>query len=63
VRCALDTIDKNEEFIKLSLTTIADVKISIPPWVNFQSAGWVSFQSTPIRSALGASNAGKIISP
>ena len=31
----------------LSLSTIADVKISNPPWVNFQSAGWVSFQSAP----------------
>ena len=31
----------------LSLSTIADAKISNPPWVNFQSAGWVSFQSAP----------------
>jgi hypothetical protein len=34
----------------LSLSTIADAKISNPPWVNFQSAGWVSFQSVPTRS-------------
>src|SRR3546814_15421515 len=33
----------------LSLSTIADAKISNPPWVNFQSAGWVSFQSAPTR--------------
>ncbi|WP_223596793.1 hypothetical protein, partial [Pseudomonas sp. A-R-19] len=31
----------------LSLSTIAEAKISNPPWVNFQSAGWVSFQSAP----------------
>jgi hypothetical protein len=31
----------------LSLSTVADAKISNPPWVNFQSAGWVSFQSAP----------------
>jgi len=31
----------------LSLSTIADAKISNPPWVNFQSAGWISFQSAP----------------
>ncbi len=31
----------------LSLSTIADAKISNPPWVSFQSAGWVSFQSAP----------------
>ncbi len=29
----------------LSLSTIAGTKISNPSWVNFQSAGWVSFQS------------------
>jgi hypothetical protein len=31
----------------LSLSTVADAKISNPPWVNFQPAGWVSFQSAP----------------
>jgi hypothetical protein len=31
----------------LSLSTVADAKISNPLWVNFQSAGWVSFQSAP----------------
>jgi NAD(P)-dependent dehydrogenase (short-subunit alcohol dehydrogenase family) len=31
----------------LSLSTVADAKISKRPWVNFQSAGWVSFQSAP----------------
>ncbi|WP_371101253.1 ArdC family protein [Pseudomonas sp. CF150] len=36
----------------LSLSTIADAKISNPPWVNFQSAGWVSFQSAPTHSTL-----------
>ncbi|HEX8594876.1 MAG TPA: hypothetical protein VF682_16655 [Pseudomonas sp.] len=36
----------------LSLSTIADAKISNPPWVNFQSAGWVSFQSAPTTRAL-----------
>ena len=40
----------------LSLSTIADVKISNPPWVNFQSAGWVSFQSAPtVTSSYGNS--------
>jgi hypothetical protein len=34
----------------LSLSTIAEAKISNPPWVNFQSAGWVSFQSAPTPS-------------
>lgn len=33
----------------LSLSKIAGTKISNPPWVNFQSAGWVSFQSVPPR--------------
>ncbi|PMX17793.1 hypothetical protein C1Y26_26860 [Pseudomonas sp. MPR-R2A7] len=36
----------------LSLSTIADAKISNPSWVNFQSAGWVSFQSAPTSVAL-----------
>ncbi|AWM95167.1 hypothetical protein DJ564_16230 [Pseudomonas sp. 31-12] len=36
----------------LSLSTIADAKISNPPWVNFQSAGWVSFQSAPTTHVL-----------
>ena len=31
----------------LSLSTIAETKINNPPWVNFQSAGRVSFQSAP----------------
>ncbi|MGE6243909.1 hypothetical protein, partial [Ectopseudomonas guguanensis] len=29
------------------LSTIAEDEISNPPWVNFQSAGWVSFRSAP----------------
>ncbi len=43
----------------LSLSTIADAKISNPPWVNFQSAGWVSFQSAPTLGFL--SRQGKLI--
>jgi hypothetical protein len=41
----------------LSLSTVADAKISKRPWVNFQSAGWVSFQSAPtvVDSSGGAS--------
>jgi len=35
----------------LSLSTVADAKISNPPWVNFQSAGWVIFQSAPTAEA------------
>jgi hypothetical protein len=31
----------------LSLSTIAGTEISNPSWVNFHSAGWVSFQSAP----------------
>ncbi|MFJ4457190.1 hypothetical protein ACIP1G_25335, partial [Pseudomonas sp. NPDC089392] len=29
------------------LSTIAGVKIGKQPWVIFQSAGWVNFQSAP----------------
>ncbi|WP_332729508.1 DUF892 family protein, partial [Pseudomonas sp. ESBL2] len=31
----------------LGLSTIAGVKIGKQPWVIFQSAGWVNFQSAP----------------
>jgi hypothetical protein len=36
----------------LSLSIIAGAKVSNPSWVNFPSAGWVSFQSAPTHSAL-----------
>ncbi|WP_310289286.1 hypothetical protein, partial [Pseudomonas peli] len=29
------------------LSTVAGNKISNPPWVKFQSAGWVNFPSAP----------------
>ena len=31
----------------LNLSTIAEAEISNPPWVKFQSAGWVNFPSAP----------------
>ena len=31
----------------LNLSTIAEAGISNPPWVKFQSAGWVNFPSAP----------------
>jgi len=31
----------------LNLSTVADAQISNPPWVKFQSAGWVNFPSAP----------------
>ena len=39
--------DRSTGTLLLSLFTIAGTKNSNPPWVNFQSAGWVSFQSAP----------------
>jgi hypothetical protein len=30
-----------------NLSTIAEAEISNPPWVKFQSAGWVNFPSVP----------------
>lgn len=38
----------------LGLSTIAGVKIGKQPWVIFQSAGWVNFQSAPTHGALPA---------
>ncbi|MCG0402934.1 hypothetical protein L4528_32270, partial [Pseudomonas aeruginosa] len=37
----------------VDLSTVAGNKISNPPWVKFQSAGWVNFPSapTPLRTA------------
>ncbi|MEN1412098.1 hypothetical protein AAIG96_09435, partial [Pseudomonas aeruginosa] len=34
----------------VDLSTVAGNKISNPPWVKFQSAGWVNFPSAPTRS-------------
>jgi len=31
----------------VDLSTVADAEISNPPWVKFQSAGWVNFPSAP----------------
>ncbi|MEI1141930.1 hypothetical protein VUS21_05675, partial [Pseudomonas aeruginosa] len=31
----------------VDLSTVAGNKISNPPWVKFQSAGWVNFPSAP----------------
>ena len=36
----------------LNLSTVADAQISNPPWVKFQSAGWVNFPSAPTGPAL-----------
>ncbi|WP_223181879.1 hypothetical protein, partial [Pseudomonas sp. WS 5011] len=35
----------------VDLSTVAGNKISNPPWVKFQSAGWVNFPSAPTQSA------------
>jgi len=34
----------------VDLSTVAGNKISNPPWVKFQSAGWVNFPSAPTRA-------------
>ncbi|WP_262499061.1 hypothetical protein, partial [Pseudomonas sp. WS 5011] len=34
----------------VDLSTVAGNKISNPPWVKFQSAGWVNFPSAPTHS-------------
>ncbi|WP_257011018.1 hypothetical protein, partial [Pseudomonas aeruginosa] len=34
----------------VDLSTVAGNKISNPPWVKFQSAGWVNFPSAPTPS-------------
>ncbi|MEN1610884.1 DUF3164 family protein, partial [Pseudomonas aeruginosa] len=36
----------------VDLSTVAGNKISNPPWVKFQSAGWVNFPSAPTAKAL-----------
>ncbi|WP_311061203.1 hypothetical protein, partial [Pseudomonas aeruginosa] len=36
----------------VDLSTVAGNKISNPPWVKFQSAGWVNFPSAPTTSTL-----------
>jgi hypothetical protein len=33
----------------VDLSTVADSKISNPPWVNIESAGWVNIQAAPTR--------------
>ncbi|WP_226342992.1 hypothetical protein, partial [Pseudomonas putida] len=38
----------------VDLSTVAGNKISNPPWVKFQSAGWVNFPSAPTAFALSA---------
>ncbi|MFZ5459348.1 MAG: DUF3577 domain-containing protein [Pseudomonadota bacterium] len=35
----------------VDLSTVAGNKISNPPWVKFQSAGWVNFPSAPTAEA------------
>ena len=37
----------------VDLSTVAGNKISNPPWVKFQSAGWVNFPSAPTPASLG----------
>ncbi|WP_219853364.1 hypothetical protein, partial [Stutzerimonas stutzeri] len=39
----------------VDLSTVAGNKISNPPWVKFQSAGWVNFPSAPTESIINAS--------
>ncbi|WP_147403430.1 hypothetical protein, partial [Pseudomonas aeruginosa] len=34
----------------VDLSTVAGNKISNPPWVKFQSAGWVNFPSAPTKA-------------
>ncbi|WP_270173432.1 hypothetical protein [Pseudomonas aeruginosa] len=36
----------------VDLSTVAGNKISNPPWVKFQSAGWVNFPSAPTEHEL-----------
>jgi len=36
----------------VDLSTVAGNKISNPPWVKFQSAGWVNFPSAPTKQAV-----------
>ncbi|WP_153549515.1 hypothetical protein [Pseudomonas aeruginosa] len=36
----------------VDLSTVAGNKISNPPWVKFQSAGWVNFPSAPTITVL-----------
>ncbi|HHK4317617.1 TPA: hypothetical protein ACQT2M_002865, partial [Pseudomonas aeruginosa] len=42
----------------VDLSTVAGNKISNPPWVKFQSAGWVNFPSAPTRSRSYDQNTG-----
>ncbi|WP_262273908.1 hypothetical protein, partial [Pseudomonas aeruginosa] len=35
----------------VDLSTVAGNKISNPPWVKFQSAGWVNFPSAPTQQS------------
>jgi len=42
----------------VDLSTVAGNKISNPPWVKFQSAGWVNFPSAPTIKELIDRNAG-----
>jgi len=37
----------------VDLSTVAGNKISNPPWVKFQSAGWVNFPSAPTQQVMG----------
>ncbi|MDK4873461.1 hypothetical protein QAA80_31535, partial [Pseudomonas aeruginosa] len=37
----------------VDLSTVAGNKISNPPWVKFQSAGWVNFPSAPTLQEFG----------
>ncbi|MDD2162486.1 hypothetical protein N1078_18150, partial [Pseudomonas sp. MIL19] len=42
----------------VDLSTVAGNKISNPPWVKFQSAGWVNFPSAPTRFDLSCQHRG-----
>ena len=42
----------------IHLSTIADSKISNPPWVKFQSARWVFIQSAPTDKHVAAKGIG-----
>ncbi|WP_337041527.1 hypothetical protein, partial [Pseudomonas juntendi] len=47
----------------VDLSTVAGNKISNPPWVKFQSAGWVNFPSAPTVDALTFQNCKFLVMP
>ncbi|WP_324733809.1 hypothetical protein [Pseudomonas paeninsulae] len=44
----------------IDLSTVAGKEISNPPWVKFQSAGWVNFPSAPTQVLNLAYNAARV---